>query len=33
MSYYDKYMKYKKKYDMAKRLSQQHQLQLQRGGG
>ena len=34
MSYYDKYMKYKKKYDMAKRLSQQQQLQqLQRGGG
>ena len=31
MSYYDKYMKYKKKYDMAKRLSQQQQLQ--RGGG
>ena len=30
MSYYDKYMKYKKKYDMAKRLSQQQQLQ--RGG-
>lgn len=30
MSYYDKYMKYKKKYDMAKRLAQQQQLQ--RGG-